>query len=126
MLEEMKSRQESPRPPLKPASQSLISAAPLSPHIPVITPEDGQPLYTVAPYFEVKRSPKGGYGAFALQDIPPYTDILFEHALLQATNIDILEQFDNLLAEDKESFLRLASFDKLDSNEIVAIFKTNR
>lgn len=126
MLETIKSQQMSPQSASKSISQSLNPASPASPHTPPITPEDGQPLYIMAPYFEVKRSPKGGYGAFALQDIPPYTEILFEHALFQATNINILEQFDNLSAEGKEVFLKLASFDELDSNKVVAIFKTNR
>jgi hypothetical protein len=122
MPETLKSQQNFPRSP----SYSLSSINPTSSQTPPITSEDGQPLYTVAPYFEVKKSPKGGYGAFALQDIPPYTEILFEHPLLQATSIDILEKFDYLSAEDKKVFLRLASFDKLDSNKVVAIFKTNR
>jgi hypothetical protein len=126
MLQKMTPRQNSPHSPLKPASQSSISVTPSPPHILTITQEDGQPLYTVAPYFQVRKSPKGGYGAFALQDIPPYTGILSEHALLQATNINILDQFENLSALEKESFVRLASFDELDSNKIVAIFKTNR
>jgi hypothetical protein len=126
MLDTMRSLQKSPQSASKSISHLVNPANPASPHTLPIIPEDGQPLYTMAPYFEVKRSPKGGYGAFALQDIPPYTEILFEHALLQATNIDIMEQFDNLSAEGKEVFLRLASFDELDSNKVVAIFKTNR
>lgn len=103
-----------------------MSETPVSPPTAAPPAEEGLPLHIVSPYFEVKRSAKGGYGAFAIQDITAYTDILFEHALLQATSFDILEHFDNLSADDKERFLRLASFDELDSNKVIAIFKTNR
>jgi hypothetical protein len=126
LLERMKSQQRSPKAPSKLMSQPLISANPASPVTPTIPPEDGRPLHTVDPYFQVRRSPKGGYGAFALQDIPPYTEILSEHALLQATSSDILQYFERLSEKDKEVFMLLASFDKLDWNKVVAIYKTNR
>ncbi len=124
----MKSWLKSPRSDPKHDSQRPISGD-LSSHISKTSntsTEDKPHLLTVAPYFEVKISPKGGYGAFALQDIAAHTEILSETALLQATNVNILDRFEGLSKEDKEVFLLLASFDGLDSNRVVAIFKTNR
>jgi hypothetical protein len=90
------------------------------------TEVDQSPLLQAAPYFEIRISLKGGYGAFALQDIPRFTVILSEPSLLQATNGNVLEKFEALSQNEKKEFLRLASFDELDANKIIAIFKTNR
>jgi hypothetical protein len=84
------------------------------------------PLLQILPYFEIKRSDKGGYGAFALEDLPPQTNILSETALIEAANYNLLEKFELLSAVEKEKFMDLASFDKISSNKIVTIFKTNR
>jgi hypothetical protein len=94
--------------------------------VPVVKEQDAPPLHNVSPYFEIRRSFKGGYGAFALRCIPAYTDILLESPLLQATNSDILQKFEELTEEEKEAYVKLASFDELSSNKIIAIFKTNR
>jgi hypothetical protein len=87
---------------------------------------DQSPLHQIAPYFEVRPSTKGGYGAFALEYIPPFTMILSESSLMEGTNGEILEKFEALSQDDKEAFLKLASFDEVDSNKVIAIFKTNR
>jgi hypothetical protein len=111
--------------PSKSVSQLLNSENPTSPHTST-TSEYEPPLYTVAPYFEVRKSPKGGYGAFALEDIPRDTEILSEKSLVQASSSDVRIHFSKLSTDNQEAYLKLASFDDLDSDKIIAIFKTNR
>jgi hypothetical protein len=110
----------------KSVSQPLNSKNPTSPHTSTTSSEYEPPLYTIAPYFEVRKSPKGGYGAFALKDIPRDTEILSEKALVQASSSDVRMHFSKLSADNQEAYLKLASFDDLDSDRTIAIFKTNR
>lgn len=77
-------------------------------------------------YFEVRASPKGGLGAFALENIPPHTTILTEPFLLQARSATILDVFAQLPAKEKQTFQGLATFKMLHPNKIVATFKVNR
>jgi hypothetical protein len=112
--------------PSKSVSQPLNSKNSTSPHTSTTSSEYEPPLFTVAPYFEVRKSPKGGYGAFASEDIPRDTEILSEKALVQASSSDVRRHFSKLSADNQEAYLKLASFDDLDSDRIIAIFKTNR
>ncbi len=99
---------------------------PSSPKRLVSPPNGARPLIQIPPYFEIRSSAKGGYGAFALEDIPPYTPLLAEPALLQATSHSILEVFKQLPEYDQQRFMDLASFDLISPNKIISIFKTNR
>ena len=84
------------------------------------------PLHKVPPFFEIRRSQKGGYGAFALQDIEPYTIILEERALLEASNVDFIEKFEGLSLEEQVDFMSLACFDRIHPDKRISTFKTNR
>lgn len=84
------------------------------------------PLHIVQPFFEIRRSPIGGYGVFAIEDIKPYTIILEEPALLEASNAEFIEKFESLSLEEQVDFMSLACFDKVSRDKRRATFKTNR
>lgn len=83
-------------------------------------------LHQVLPYFEIRKSPKGGYGAFALQDISAYTNILTESPLLQSCNETLFDDFEKLTEEQKAAYMKLACYDDIAPDKRMAIFKTNR
>ncbi|RFU30895.1 hypothetical protein B7463_g5447, partial [Scytalidium lignicola] len=102
--------------------------------------EDGQQLISLPPpfinspssailttdFFEVKYTQDRGFAAFATRDIEYGTTILIESALLEATDGDILREFERLKPEEKNEYLKLSSFDELHKNKVAAIFMTNR
>jgi len=84
-----------------------------------------KPIF-ISELFNITTSPKGGVGAFALQDIENGTEIHSEPALLQATDTSLQQAFKELSADQKKSYLKLYSYDAIDVNKVVAVFKTNR
>jgi hypothetical protein len=108
------------------SKQSLNREVPPSSTQSNITSVTGPPLHSVQPFFEIRYSPMGGYGAFAIQDIKPYTIILEEPALLEASNAEFMDKFERLSPEDQVDFMSLACFDKISRDKRRATFKTNR
>lgn len=80
------------------------------------------------PYFTIKESPKGGYGAFASQDIPNGTVIHEESHLLSINGYYELEQkFDELNDEQKETILNMVCFqDGNNRSKLRNIFGVNK
>ncbi|RDW73356.1 hypothetical protein BP6252_07263 [Coleophoma cylindrospora] len=86
------------------------------------------PLF-ITENFEARASPKGGYGAFALQKITAGTVILSEYPLINCPddgNGYFYQVYDGLSTEDRKAFLELASWSKIDDDPVTAIWKTNR
>jgi hypothetical protein len=106
----------------KPLRQRRSSS--LEPFWAVPSPEP--PLYTVQPYFEIKRSPKGGYGAFALQDIRKNKVILEESPLLEAHTATFIQEFEKLSKKEQGEVMSLTCFSELSDDKRIATFKTNR
>ncbi|KAM0635182.1 hypothetical protein ACHAPW_001965 [Verticillium nonalfalfae] len=69
----------------------------------------GQPLFSNE-FFEIRKSPLGGMGAFAVQDLGPGDMILMERAVVRSTDVDrdLIRHFTNLSASDKGLVLDLA------------------
>lgn len=77
-------------------------------------------------YFEVKRSPKKGYGAFATKDIIEGTVIMIETPLFRTLPFGVMAAWWNLTREQRAEYATLASYDVLDpGNRTMAIYKTN-
>ncbi|KAM0509975.1 hypothetical protein ACHAQF_002767 [Verticillium nonalfalfae] len=93
----------------------------------------GQPLFSNE-FFEIRKSPLGGMGAFAVQDLGPGDMILMERAVVRSTDVDrdLIRHFTNLSASDKGLVLdlamhkpsRIAHDDSLHTR-LKAIFTTN-
>ncbi|KAI9732698.1 MAG: hypothetical protein M1818_007432 [Claussenomyces sp. TS43310] len=88
--------------------------------------ERRQDLRAPSQYFDIKQSAKGGLGAFAVTSIPKDTIILSEGLLIQGKTTNFLEAFDRLSSSKQAQFMRLHAYDRLDTNKVLAIFKTNR
>lgn len=106
------------------ASVSSDSSLALAPKLPIPKPS----LVFTSPYFSVCPSPKGGVGAFASSDITPQTIILRENYLVAATDGKghLAEELEKLSEPERSAYFTLASYDVLDKDKAVAIFKTNR
>lgn len=108
-------------------TSSSLSLMP-SPLIPSVSAALQEPaLSSISPYFSIRPS-KGGLGAFASRDIPTLTIILQEHCLVEATDGagHLAEELEKLSEVEREAYSQLTSYDLLDQNKDVAIFKTNR
>ncbi|RDL31091.1 uncharacterized protein BP5553_09880 [Venustampulla echinocandica] len=108
----------SPNSSPKPTSSSTSSTEP-----PV--PAPGGPLFATM-YFEVRESPKGGLGAFAVQDIEEDTVIMAEEPLFKATFVEVFYEFEKLSKEKRGEYLSLYAWSGIERHKVLAIFSTNR
>ena len=83
------------------------------------------PLF-INEYFEVKPSPKGGLGAFALRDIPKDTVILAEKPLLKADILEIFFAYEQLTPKQQDDYKSLCYFKGISPHMVLGIFKTKR
>lgn len=88
-------------------------------------PRKSDPLF-VTEFFEVRRSPKGGYGAFATKDIEVGTVIMSEKPLFRAISGEVFYKYENLATEQREEYRSLHGWSGLGLPRLLAIFKTNR
>ncbi|TAQ91160.1 hypothetical protein B7494_g520 [Chlorociboria aeruginascens] len=76
--------------------------------------------------FEVRASPKGGLGVFALKDIEAGTVVHSEKPLFRADFIDVFYEHDKLSDAQKRVFKSLHCHRALHEIRTVAIYQTNR
>ncbi|CZR55981.1 uncharacterized protein PAC_05869 [Phialocephala subalpina] len=88
-------------------------------------PAKPDPIF-VSEYFEVRKSPKGGYGAFATKDIEVGTVVMSEEPLFRAATMDVYYMYWNLTAEQRVEYRSLHGWSGLGLPRLLAIFKTNR
>ncbi|KAF8853204.1 SET domain-containing protein [Acephala macrosclerotiorum] len=88
-------------------------------------PKKPDPLF-VTEFFEVHRSPKGGYGAFATKDIEVGTVVMSEEPLFRATFSEVFYKYENLTTEQRVEYRSLHGWSGLGLPRLLAIFKTNR
>jgi hypothetical protein len=86
---------------------------------------ESTPLFTTD-FFEVRKSPKGGYGAFATKDLEKDTIIMSEEPLFRAAFMDVFIEFEKLPADKRAEYRTLFGWKGVSDNQILAIFKTNR
>ncbi|KAA8570085.1 hypothetical protein EYC84_002419 [Monilinia fructicola] len=77
-------------------------------------------------FFEVKTSPKGGLGCFALTDIKGGTEIHSEEPLFISSILQVYYNFEQLTPKQQADYLDLHCWHGLASHKILAIFQTNR
>ncbi|CAL3970430.1 unnamed protein product [Diplocarpon coronariae] len=85
----------------------------------------GSPLFTTE-YFEARRSSKGGYGAFALDDIEEGTVVLKEKALFKASFVEVFSKLEGLTCEERREYRTLHGYEAMSHCRDLAIYKTNR
>ncbi|KUJ18770.1 SET domain-containing protein [Mollisia scopiformis] len=90
-----------------------------------IPPAKADPLF-VTEFFEVCKSPKGGYGAFATKDIEVGTVIMSEEPAFRATFGEVFYMYEGLTTEQRVEYRSLHGWSALAHNRILSIFKTNR
>jgi hypothetical protein len=114
----------SPPPTLTPSSSSSSSSTSSS-FKSSTTSYEVPPLFTTD-YFEVRKSSKGGYGAFAIKDIEKSTVIVAEEPLFQATYGEVFYKYESLPIEKRAEYRSLVGWKGTSDFEILAIFRTNR
>jgi hypothetical protein len=77
-------------------------------------------------FLEVKKSPKGGYGAFAIKDIEVGTVVLSEEPAFRASFGEVFYQYEGLRKEQRAEYRSLHGWSALADNHILSVFKTNR
>ncbi|KAE8449536.1 hypothetical protein EG329_008145 [Mollisiaceae sp. DMI_Dod_QoI] len=87
--------------------------------------EKSDPLF-VTEFFEVRRSLKGGYGAFATRDIEVGTVIMTEKPLLRANLSTFFHEHEKLSTEQKADYQSLYACPGLSEDRRFSIFMTNR
>jgi hypothetical protein len=112
----------SPPPTLTPSSSSSSSASFSSS---ISRSPEAPPLFIVD-FFEVRKSPKGGYGAFAIKDIEKGTVIMSEEPLFRANYLEVFYKYEALPAEKRDEYRTLFGWKGVSDHHILAIFKTNR
>ncbi|KAE9367024.1 SET domain-containing protein [Stipitochalara longipes BDJ] len=112
----------SPPPTLTTSSYSSSSSSSLSSST---SSSEAPPLF-VTDYFEVRKSPKGGYGAFATKDIEKDIVIMSEAPLFRAMFMEVFLKFEALPKDLRDEYKTLVGWKELSNHEILAIFKTNR
>lgn len=107
---------QSPPPPPPPSPPSSPA-----PHLPATTKASPPP-----PLFEVRASPLGGSGVFALHDIPEGQVVLAERPLFYADRITLYEEVDRLEPSDRIQFDSLHVFRRtVGTDDIAGRFWTN-
>jgi hypothetical protein len=76
--------------------------------------------------FEVRKSPKGGWGAFALVDIEKDTVVLSEAPLFRSGALQIYAEYEKLTSQQRKEYLTLACWYGVENYKVQAIFNTNR
>ncbi|KAI0126588.1 hypothetical protein BJ170DRAFT_412278 [Xylariales sp. AK1849] len=78
-------------------------------------------------FFEVKKSPLAGLGAFALQGLNWGQTILVEKALFTANDVTLYDEIDKLTSSLKQAFERMHAYSTSPGfGRHAAIFRTNR
>ncbi len=77
-------------------------------------------------FFEIKKSPKKGYGAFAIKDIENGTIIMIEAPLFRARPVEVFTEWEKLTAEQRAEYRTLHGHMALNTDRRMAIFMTNR
>lgn len=78
-------------------------------------------------FFEVKKSPIAGYGAFAVKDIEANTPILLERELFHAHANTLVETIEALTDEQKKAYHTLHGYKRSPDQDMdAAIWETNR
>ncbi|TVY80446.1 SET domain-containing protein [Lachnellula suecica] len=77
-------------------------------------------------FFEVRQSPKGGLGAFAIADIPKDTVIMAEEPLFRAEPVEIYWKYDSLTDEQRQEYRTLSYWLGIEDMKVPARFTTNR
>lgn len=80
----------------------------------------------ILPLFQIRKSPKGGYGGFATEDILPFSEIVQERPLLISSLGEFSNTFQNLPEEAKGKLLELSWFPGAADDKMMALFMTNR
>ena len=83
------------------------------------------PLF-VTEFFEARRSPKGGYGAFAIRDIEQGTVIIAEKPAFRAEFMEVFTLYEKMAQEIRDEYRTLHGWEALSDHPVLAIFKTNR
>jgi hypothetical protein len=89
-----------------------------------ISPE--APPLLVTDYFEVRKSSKGGYGAFAIKEIKEGTIIMSEEPLFRAAYIEVFYKYEALPRDQRKEYRSLFGWKGVSEHPVLAIFKTNR
>jgi hypothetical protein len=105
------------------SNPALFGLSPTSPS-PSPTPKT-EPLF-VTEYFEVRPSPRGGFGAFAVKDIPKDTVVIMETALFSGTMLEVFHLYEQLSKEQRKEYMKLHAHMGVGGHRILSIFKTNR
>jgi len=126
--------------PTSPESLSLRCQTPLSSSLtPTLSPSsssssnqsfstsssEAPPLFTTE-FFEVRKSPKGGYGAFAIKDIEKDIVIMAEKPLFRATYMEVYYKYESLSTSQREEYRSLHGWEGVNEHQVLSIFKTNR
>ena len=91
------------------------------PHFPLIS------KYFSNEYFEIRPSPKGGLGAFAIKDIQDNTAIIAENPLFRCHLHEEIEWCVDMLPRRlKDEYFGLHHWTGVDQSKVHGIFKTNR
>lgn len=77
-------------------------------------------------FYEAKKSPKGGIGAFAIKTIPKGTIIQAEEPLMLANIMEVYHEYDKLSPEKRRLYKSLYGWKGVNPDPYMAIFKTNR
>ncbi|KAM3084067.1 hypothetical protein ACMFMF_001423 [Clarireedia jacksonii] len=120
-----------PQPP-SPEKEEHHSSSPAHPTPNINTtaalpsPLQRKPLQFESEFFEVRKSPKGGFGCFAVKDIPVRTIIHSEKPLFECSMVGVHYAFEQLTPEQREEYLSLYYYRGLTNHKVVAIYQTNR
>lgn len=85
----------------------------------------GNTKYNYQSYFEIKESPVGGLGAFAVKDLYKGDIILMEAPILRTNGFDLFKDFRALDKDTREIFLSLHAVEEDGVNKIGRIRRAN-
>ena len=76
--------------------------------------------------FDVRKSPKGGWGAFAIRDVERGTVVFSELPLFRTKIGNIYHEYENLTREQRAEYRTLAHWYKVNPTKVMGVFLTNR
>lgn len=76
-------------------------------------------------FFEIRESPVGGFGIFALRDLKRGEVILVEEPMLKTSSFSLMDDFRALDEESKQIYMSLHAFEDNNTNEIERIKRAN-
>lgn len=82
-----------------------------------------QPRYKQ--FIEIRKSPVGGFGIFAVKDLKRGDIILVERPILKTSSFSLMDDFRALDDETKEIFMSLHAVEDNNTNEIERIKRAN-